>query len=100
MARQCRVRPLGDRIAVVRDEPEGKSKGGILLPDVAKESPKRGKVVAVGRGRRLDDGSYQAPDVAVGDSVVFMAYAGSDVKVDEDSYLVLAIQDCVAVLDD
>ncbi len=95
----CKLRPLGDRIAVIRDEPEGKSKGGILLPESAKETPKRGKVVAVGDGRLMEDGSRAAIEVAVGDTVVFMAYAGSDVKIDDQDYLVLAVADCVAVLD-
>ena len=96
---KIRLRPLGDRIAVIREEAPNKSAGGILYPDAAKEAPKRGKVVAVGKGSRMkDDGRYQAPDVKIGDTVLFTAYAGSEVKVDDKDYLVLAIQDCVAVL--
>jgi chaperonin GroES len=95
---KIRLKPLGNRIAVKREEAEGKSKGGILLPDTAKEKPKRGVVVAVGLGKRTDDGVWVAPEIMIGDTVVFTAYAGSEVKVDEDDYLVLAVEDVLAVV--
>lgn len=96
---KCEVRPLGDRVAVVREEPEGKSKGGILLPDVAKEKPKRGKVVSVGPGNRTKEGRYLELEVKVGDTVLFLAYAGSEVEVDGVEYLILSTADVVAVLE-
>ena len=100
MKSECSLRPLGDRIAVIRDEPAGKSKGGILLPDAAKETPRRGKAVAVGRGNYNRNGVLIPVMIEVGQTVLFIAYAGSDVKVDGQEYLVLNVVDCVAVLDD
>jgi chaperonin GroES len=99
MRNECNITPLGDRVAVVREEPVGKSKGGILLPDVAKEQPKRGKVVAVGKGTRNRDGVWFAPEIDVGQTVAFLAYAGKDVKVDDKEYLVLNVADVVAVVE-
>jgi chaperonin GroES len=88
--------PLGDKIVVERLEAESKTSGGIVLPDTAKEKPKRGKVIAVGSGRVLDTGEVKKPEVEVGDEVIFGSYAGTDVKIDEKEYLVLSESEILA----
>jgi chaperonin GroES len=84
-----KIRPLDDRIVLKVLEAEEVSAGGILLPDTAKEKPQRGKVTAVGEGKRLDDGRRVPSEVKVGDLVLFGRYAGSDVKIDGDDYKIL-----------
>ena len=78
------VKPLGDRVFVKVSESEEKTAGGILLPDTAKEKPQVGEVVQVGPGKRNDDGSRQAPEVGVGDKVLYSKYAGTDIKLGSD----------------
>jgi chaperonin GroES len=85
---------------VERNEAEEKTAGGIVLPDTAKDKPKQGKVVAVGPGRVLEDGSTKAIEVKVGDRVLFGAYAGNEVKIGGTEYLVLSEADVLAVVDD
>lgn len=94
-----KVRPLHDRVLVKRLEQEEVKKGGIIIPDTAKEKPQEGEVVAVGAGRRLESGERQPMDVKKGDKVLFGKYAGSDVKIDDDEYLILREEDILAVIE-
>ena len=92
------VKPLGDRILVKISEAEEKTAGGILLPDTAKEKPQVGEVVQVGPGKRNDDGSFQAMEVKVGDKVLYSKYAGTDIKLAADEYVLLRESDVLAAL--
>lgn len=92
------LRPLGDRLVVRRIEAEEKTKGGIVLPDKAKEKPKEGEVLAVGAGRLLDDGQRVAMQVKVKDRVLFSSYAGTEVKLDGEEYLIMKEDDVLAIL--
>ena len=93
------IKPLGDRVVIERLEAEQKTKGGIVLPDSAKEKPKQGKVVAVGPGKALDSGETQKLEVKVGDTVIFSSYAGSEVTVGDTDYLIMSESDVLAVVD-
>ncbi len=99
MAKKVGIRPLGDRIVVERREAEQKTKGGIVLPDTAKEKPKEGEVVAVGPGKVLDSGELQKPQVKVGDRIIFSSYAGTEVTVGGTEYLIMSESDVLAVVD-
>ena len=90
--------PLGDRVFVTVSESEEKTAGGILLPDSAKEKPQIGEVVAVGEGKRNDDGSRSAVDVKVGDKVLYSKYAGTDIKLGGDDYVLLSEKDILATV--
>ncbi len=92
-----KLRPLHDRVIVKRIEEEKKSAGGIIIPDAAAEKPVRGKVVAVGSGKKTDDGKTVAVDLKVGDVVLFGKYSGSEVKVDGEELLVMREDDIMAV---
>lgn len=92
------VKPLGDRIFIKVSESEEKTAGGILLPDTAKEKPQVGEVVQVGPGKRNDDGSRQAPEVSIGDKVLYSKYAGTDIKLGSDEYVLLSEKDILAVV--
>lgn len=94
-----KLRPLGDRVIVRPLEQEEKTKGGIILPDTAKEKPMQGEVVAVGPGRKNDKGEVQPMDVKVGDKVLYGKYAGTEVKIDEQEYLILRESDILAVIE-
>ncbi len=83
------IRPLHDRVVVRRMEEEKTSAGGIVLPDSAGEKPQQGEVLAVGTGKVLDNGDVRAPDVKVGDKVIFGQYGGSTIKLDGEEYLIL-----------
>lgn len=91
--------PLGDKIVVKRVEAEKKTAGGIVLPDSATEKPQRGKIIAIGEGRRLDSGELQKPAVKVGDEVVFTSYAGTEVKVEGQDLLIMNESDVLAIVD-
>ena len=94
-----KVRPLHDRILVKREE-EGEEKvGGIIIPDTAKEKPQRGKVVAAGNGKVSDDGKRQPLDVKAGDRILFGKYSGSEVKVEDEEYLILREEDVLGIID-
>ena len=93
-----KLKPLGDKVIVKRVEAETKTKGGIVLPDTAKEKPKRGKVLAVGEGRRTDKGELVKPSVKVGDEVLFASFAGTEVTVDGDELLIMGQDDILAVI--
>ena len=96
-----KVKPLGDRVIVRRFEAEEKTEGGILLPDTAKNKPQRGKVEAVGPGRLLKDGSRRGPQVKVGDTVLFTAWAGDEFREtsSRDAILVMREEDILAVVE-
>ena len=92
-----KIRPLQDRIVVKRLEGEGKTKGGIIIPDTAKEKPIEGKVVAVGNGKVLKNGKVRKPDVKVGDTVLFGKYSGTEVKIDGEDHVLIREDDVLAV---
>ncbi|MHC4738410.1 MAG: co-chaperone GroES [Planctomycetota bacterium] len=94
-----KIRPLADKVLVQRLEAENKTSGGIVLPDTAKEKPQRGKIVAVGKGKVLDDGTVKALQVKKGDMVLFTSYAGTDVKIDGKEYLIMDESSILAVID-
>ena len=94
-----KIRPLHDRVIVKREEDERKSPGGIVIPDSASEKPSKGRVVAVGTGKLLDDGKVRPLDVKVGDKVLFGKYSGTEVKVDGDEVLVMREEDLLAVIE-
>ena len=94
-----RLVPLGDRVVVEPDEDQDmRTPSGLVIPDTAKEKPQMGKVVAVGPGRRNDDGERTPPDVSEGDKVLYSKYGGTEVKVDGIEYLVLSANDLLAVV--
>lgn len=90
------IRPLYDRILVKRIEEGEQQIGGIIIPDTAKEKPQEGEVVAVGAGRILESGERQAPDVKVGDKILFGKYAGTEVKYEDEEYLIMREDDILA----
>ena len=94
-----KIRPLQDRVIVKRIPEEEKSKGGIIIPDTAKEKPIEGKVVAVGNGKVLEDGTVRKLDVKAGDTVLFGKYSGSDVKLNGDEHIILREDDVLAVIE-
>jgi chaperonin GroES len=93
-----KIRPLADRVVVKRIEQEQKSKGGIIIPDTAKEKPVEGLVVAVGNGKVLKNGKLRAPSVKAGDKVLFGKYSGTEVKVDGVEHVIMNEDDVLAVL--
>ena len=93
------IRPLHDRVIVKRVEQETTSAGGIVIPDSAAEKPSRGKVVAVGNGKRLDNGETRGLDVKVGDEVLFGKYSGNEVKVDGEDLIVMREDEIMAVFE-
>ena len=92
------IKPLGDRVVVKRIEEEPKTKGGIVLPDTAKEKPQEGKVIAVGTGRVLENGQRVPLEVKEGDIVVFAKYGGTEIEIDGEEYVILSERDLLAVL--
>ena len=92
------IRPLGDRVVIKVSEGDMKTASGIVLPDTAKEKPQEGDVVAVGTGKMLDNGTRAQMEVKTGDKVIFSKYSGSEVKVDEQNYLIVRESDILAVL--
>ena len=94
-----KIRPLHDRVIVEREEEERTSAGGIVIPDTAAEKPIRGKVVATGKGKILEDGTVRPLDVGVGDKVLFGKYSGTEIKIDGDELLVMREEDIMAVIE-
>ena len=94
-----KIRPLQDRILVKRLEEEETSKGGIIIPDSAKEKPAEGKVVAVGKGKVLEDGKVQPLDVKAGDTVLFGKYSGTEVKIEGEEHLIIREDDVLGVIE-
>ena len=93
------VRPFHDRVIVKRVEEEETTKGGIIIPDTAKEKPIEGKVVAVGNGKILEDGKKQPLEVKKGDKVLFGKYAGTDIKIDGEEHLIMREDDIIAIVE-
>ncbi len=94
-----KIRPLHDRIIVRRVEEEEKTKGGIIIPDSAKEKPMEGEIIAVGKGKKTDDGKVIKMDVKAGDRVLFSKYAGTEVKIDDAEYLIMREDDILGVIE-
>src|SRR6185295_12829035 len=94
-----KIRPLYDRVVVKRIEEKEQMHGGLYIPDSAKEKPQEGEVVAVGKGKRLEDGKTVPLDVQVGDRILFGKYSGSDIKLDSDEYLIMREDEILGILD-
>ena len=94
-----KLQPLADRLVVKPIAREEVTKGGIVLPDTAKEKPQEGEVVAVGKGKRLEDGKVVVLDVQVGDRILFGKYSGSDIKLDGEEYLIMREDEVLGILD-
>ena len=95
----AKLRPLGDKILIKRLEAETKTKSGIVLPDAAKEKPKRGKVLAVGNGKRLENGELSSFTVKKGDEVLFTSYAGTEIKLDGEELMIMSEDDVLAIVE-
>ena len=95
----AKLRPLGDKILIKRVEAETKTKSGIVLPDSAKEKPKRGKIISLGDGKRLDSGERSPWNVKKGDEVIFTSYAGTEVKIDGEELMIMSEDDILAVVE-
>jgi chaperonin GroES len=94
-----KIRPLHDRIVVKRQEEKEVKKGGIIIPDTAKEKPQEGKVIAVGNGKVNDEGKKVPLDVKAGDKILFGKYSGSEVKIDDEEYLIMKEDDVLAIIE-
>ena len=94
-----KIRPLHDRVIIRRMEEERTSPGGIVIPDTAAEKPIKGEVIAVGKGKILENGEIRPLDLKVGDKILFGKYSGTEVKIDGDEYLVMREEDVMAVFD-
>jgi chaperonin GroES len=94
-----KIRPLQDRLIVKRVQEEEKTKGGIIIPDTAKEKPIEGKVVAAGNGKVLEDGKVRPLDVKAGDRILFSKYAGTEIKIDGEEHLIMREDDILGVIE-
>ena len=94
-----KIRPLHDRMLVKRVEEQDARRGGIIIPDTAKEKPQEGKVVAVGNGKVTDEGKKISLDVKAGDRILFGKYSGNEVKIEDDEYLIMREEDVLAILE-
>ena len=94
-----KIRPLQDRVIVKRLAEEEKTKGGIIIPDTAKEKPQQGKVIAVGKGKVADDGKLIKLDVKAGDRILFSKYAGTEVKIDDEEHLIMREDDILGIIE-
>ncbi len=92
------LKPLADRIVVKQLDPQEKTKSGLVLPDTAREKPQEGKVIAVGSGRLLDDGAVKPLEIKTGDRVLYGKYAGTEVSLEGDEYLILREEDVLAIV--
>ena len=97
MAASKKLTPIGDRVVVKPEPEEQKTKSGIVIPDSAKEKPSEGTVVAVGTGRILDNGQKVPVEVKIGDKVIYSKYGGTEVKIDDEEYIILAEKDILAI---
>ncbi len=97
---KVKIRPLGDRIVVERIEEEEVKKGGIIIPDTAKEKPQKGKVLAVGPGRKTDDGKVIPVDIKVGDIVIFSKYAGTEIEIDDQKLLIMREDEVLGIVEE
>ncbi len=96
---KMKVKPIGDRILVKRIEAEEKTAGGIVVPDTAKEKPKEGKIISLGTGKVLDDGKKKEFLVKAGDRILFESYAGTEVKIDSEEYLLMKEDDVLGIIE-
>jgi len=94
-----KIRPLQDRVIVKRIAEEEKTKGGIIIPDTAKEKPQEGKIVAVGKGKVNDDGKLIPPEVKVGDKILFGKYSGSEIKLNGEEHLIMREEDILGIVE-
>ncbi len=94
-----KLRPLQDRIIVKRVEEESKTAGGLFIPETAKEKPQRGEAIAVGNGKKTEDGKVLPVDVKVGDKVLFGKYAGTEIKIDGEDYLIMREDDILGIME-
>ena len=94
-----KIRPLQDRVIVKRLKEEGKTKGGIIIPDTAKEKPMEGLVISVGKGKTADDGKLIKPDVKAGDRILFAKYSGTEVKIDGVEHLIMREDDILGIIE-
>jgi chaperonin GroES len=94
-----KVRPLGDRVLVKPLEVEEKKKGGIIIPDTAKEKPQEGKVIAVGKGKITEEGKTLPLNVKVGDKILFGKYSGNEIKIDDEDYLIVREEDILGIIE-
>jgi len=94
-----KIRPLQDRVIVKRIEEAEKTKGGIIIPDTAKEKPMEGKVIAVGKGKLMEDGKVHALDIKAGDRILFGKYSGTEVKIDGEEHLIMREEDILGVIE-
>ncbi|MBI3770501.1 MAG: co-chaperone GroES [Deltaproteobacteria bacterium] len=94
-----KIRPLQDRVIVRRIEEEEKTKGGIIIPDTAKEKPQEGKVIAIGKGKVNDDGKLTPLDVKVGDKILFGKYSGSEIKMNGEEHLIMREDDILGIIE-
>jgi chaperonin GroES len=95
----AKLRPLGDKILIKRVEAESKTKSGIVLPDSAKEKPKRGKIISLGDGKRLESGERAPWNVKKGDEVIFTSYAGTEIKIDGEELMIMSEDDILCVVE-
>lgn len=93
------IRPLGDHILVKPEDEKEVKKGGIIIPDTAKEKPQEGKIIAVGKGKRLENGTIVPLEVKAGDKVLFGKYSGTEIKVDGDDYLIMREDDVLGIIE-
>ena len=94
-----KIRPLQDRVIVKRVEEEGKTKGGIIIPETAKEKPMEGKIISAGKGKVLEDGKIRPLDVKAGDRILFGKYSGTEVKIDGEEHLIMREDDILGVIE-
>ena len=97
---RMKVRPLYDRVLVKRLNTEEKTKGGIIIPETAKEKPQEGKIISVGKGKLLEDGSTRPLDIKVGDKILFGKYGGTEINIEGDEYLILREEEILAIIED
>jgi chaperonin GroES len=96
---KMKIRPLQDRVIVKRLEEEGKTKGGIIIPDTAKEKPQEGKVIAVGKGKVTEEGKVIPLDVKVGDKILFGKYSGTEIKIEGEEHLIMKEEDILGIIE-
>ena len=94
-----KIRPLGDRVIVMRMDEQEKTSGGLYIPDTAKEKPQQGKVIAVGKGKVREDGKVQPLDLKENDKILFGKYSGTEIKIDGDDFLILREEDVLGVIE-
>jgi len=94
-----KFRPLQDRLVVKREDEDSKTKGGIIIPDTAKEKPLRAKVIAVGNGKILEDGKVRPLDIKAGDTILFSKYSGTEIKIEGEDHLILREEDVLGVIE-